>query len=102
MNSNRSLRSNTNLTGRNSPNLQTSRADSSLNRSSSPLNNQLSRVREEDRETNFSPAKNFSDGDRKFHRIAFERCADPPDREAITNRERLVQGKSFNIEFLNE
>ena len=96
MNSNRSLRSNTNLTGRTSPNIQTSKAD----RSSPPINNQFSRVREADRETNFSSVKNFTDGDRKFHRTAFERCSDPPDREAITNRERFVQGKSFHIEFL--
>jgi hypothetical protein len=97
MNSNRSLRSNTNLTGRTSPNIPTTRTDSSLNRSASPMNTQYSRIREEDRDINFSPAKNFNENDRKFHRIAFERCADPPDREIITNREKFVQGKSANV-----
>jgi len=94
MNSNRSLRSNTNLAGRISPNLQSTRADS---RSSSPMNNSLSRIREDNGEINLSPMKNFNDGDRRFHQIAFERCADRTDRELITDREKFVQGKLANI-----
>jgi len=92
MNSNRSLRSNTNITGRTSPNFQTSRADSSTNRTSSPLNNRLSSVRELDNETKEPPSKNFTENDRNFHRVAFDRCANPPERSIITNREKFGQG----------
>lgn len=100
MNSNRSLRSSTNITtGRASPNLPTTKNDNFNNRSSSPLNNRLAAVREQDKETNGSPSKYFNDDDRRFHKITFERCADPPDRSFITNRDKFGQGKLIEFEF---
>jgi len=92
MNSNRSLRSNTNIAGRTSPNLPASRIDSLTNRSSSPLNNRLSSVREQDNETKETPPKNFTENDRNFHRVAFDRCVNPTERPIITNREKFGQG----------
>jgi len=92
MNSNRSLRSNTNIAGRTSPNFPASRIDSLTNRSSSPLNNRLSSVRELDNETKETPTKNFTESDRNFHKVAFDRCANPPERFIITHREKFGQG----------
>lgn len=101
MNSNRSLRSNTNITGRASPTLQTIKNDSVPPRTSSPLSNRLTAVKEQDYERNQSPVKNFNDDDRKFHKVAFERCADPPQRFLITNRDKFCQGKSIECFILN-
>jgi hypothetical protein len=113
MNSNRSLRSNTNITGRTSPTFQTTKTDSLINRSSSPLNtrvssqsplntrvssqsprnSRLSSLREQDDERNEFHSKKFNDDDGRFHKVAFERCADPPERVLITSREKFGQGK---------
>ncbi len=97
INSNRSIRSNTSIGGRASPNLETVRPSSFANRPSSPTlplsNNRLSSsFRLQDSSKSEPPTKHFNDDDLKYHKIVFERCADPPDRIFITNREKFVQG----------
>jgi hypothetical protein len=96
INSNRSIRSNTNIGGRASPNFETAKPLSFTNRPSSPTlplsNNRLSSIRLQDSNKSESPTKNFNDDDVKYHKIVFERCADPSDRVSITNREKFVQG----------
>lgn len=97
MNSNRSIRGNTNLAGRTSPNYQSLRSDSSINRSSSPplsiANSRSSLLRQQDYGRNENAMKTFNDVDIKFFKLAFEKCADPPGRLQITNREKFGQGK---------
>ncbi|CAF4038725.1 unnamed protein product, partial [Rotaria sp. Silwood1] len=95
MYSNRSIKSNTSLGGRTSPNFQISKSDFLTNRSSSPplsiSNSRSSLSRQQDRGKNEYPVKKFSDDDIKFHKVVFERCADLSIRPSITNREKFVQ-----------
>ncbi|CAF1240094.1 unnamed protein product [Rotaria sordida] len=99
MNSNRSLKSNTSLGGRISPNVQVTKSDYLTNRSSSPpisISNSRSPLsRQQDRGKNEYPLKNFSDDDIKYHKVVFERCADLPTRVSITNREKFVQALNY-------
>jgi hypothetical protein len=99
MSYNQSFKSNTNIGGRSSPNFQTTKPDSVLIRSSSPINNRLSHVREHENE---SPSRRFNDDDNKFHKISFERCAEPPQRIAITNREKFGRGQLVHFKFLKK
>lgn len=98
MNSTRSLKSNSGATGRASPNLAAKKLDSSFNRPSSPLTNtnRLSylRDRDNDEHLNLSPVKGFTEDDRRYHKVVFERCVDSPNRQVISNREKFEQGKS--------
>jgi hypothetical protein len=97
MSFNKAIRSNTNLSGRTSPSLTTKRSDSFLNRSSSPplpaTNNRSSYLQHQDNGRSESPARTFNDDDVKFHKTAFERCADLSGRNLITNQEKFIQGK---------
>ncbi|CAF3451160.1 unnamed protein product [Rotaria sp. Silwood1] len=99
MYSNRSIKSNTSLGGRTSPNFQISKSDFLTNRSSSPplsiSNSRSSLSRQQDHGKNEYPVKNFSDDDIKFHKVVFERCADLSTRLSITNREKFVQALSY-------
>jgi hypothetical protein len=91
MSFNRSFKNNPNIPDRTSPNLQTTKYDSLTNRSSTPplstSNTRLSSLQEQENE------KYFNEDDKRFHRVVFERCADPPERKLITHREKFVQGK---------
>ena len=93
MNSDRSLRSQSGIGGRPSPGIPATKHDSFGPRASSPLvNNRLSALREQESHKSDWSAKTFSDDDRKYQRTVFERCANPPRREVITNREQFNQG----------
>jgi hypothetical protein len=104
MSFNKSLKSNTNLGGRTSPNLPTKRSDSFIaNRTSSPplpaTNNRLSFLQQQENSKSESPTKHFSDDDIKFHKTVFERCAGLPGRTLITNRDKFIQGKVIYFDF---
>ena len=99
MSLNRSLRSNTSLTGRVSPNPSTAKLDQLNNsRSASPpplaLNSRSSSTRLQDDGRSLAPTKPLNEDDMKFYRAAFERCAAPPDRRMIVNRDKFHQGNS--------
>ena len=106
MNSTRSLRSNPGATGRASPNLASSKVDGFTNRPSSPVTNvnrssQL-RDRENDERMNLSPMKGFTEDDRRYHKVVFERCVDSPNRQVINDRGKFGQGKSRDFRRLRD
>ena len=95
MNSDRSLRSQTNI-GRASPSFSAIKHENLANRPSSPLvNNRLSAIRESDNQKSDWSTKSFSEDDTKYHRIVFQRCADFMKEDIITNRDKFIQGNQF-------
>ncbi|UJR30828.1 hypothetical protein I4U23_018345 [Adineta vaga] len=92
MNSDRSIRSQTNLGGRASPSIPITKPNNRENGSSSPLlNNRLSALRQQDNHKSDWSAKTFTEDDIKYHRTVFERYADFLKRDVITNFEKFNQ-----------
>ncbi|CAF0850580.1 unnamed protein product [Adineta ricciae] len=95
MNSDRSLRSQTNI-GRASPSFSATKHENLANRPSSPVvNNRLSAIRESDNQKSDWSAKSFSEDDTKYHRIVFQRCTDFMKEDVITNRDKFIQALHY-------
>lgn len=97
MNSNRSSKSYIGLGGRSSPPIPSTRSDNLINRSSSPsssiFNSRSQPYRQPDRsKAEFSSKDSNTIEDLKFHKAVFQRFTEKSPINAITKREKFIQG----------